>query len=88
MTKFLCSAMFIVAVLTMPVITYAQEQQSAPQGVEAAVQDPSVKHAGRYVDEFAFRLNEGNVARPTMDRLESMVEGSAGKRLTYKDLIQ
>jgi transposase-like protein len=46
------------------------------------------KHTGRYVDEFAFRLNEGNVARPTMDRLESMVEGSAGKRLTYKDLIQ
>jgi transposase-like protein len=40
------------------------------------------------VDEFAFRLNEGNVQRPTMDRLESMVEGSAGKRLTYKDLIQ
>jgi hypothetical protein len=46
------------------------------------------KHTGRYVDEFAFRLNEGNVQRPTMDRLESMVEGSAGKRLTYKDLIQ
>jgi transposase-like protein len=45
------------------------------------------KHTGRCVDEFAFRLNEGNVARPTMDRLESMVEGSAGKRLTYKDLI-
>jgi hypothetical protein len=46
------------------------------------------KHTGRYVDEFSFRLNEGNVERPTMDRLESMVEGSAGKRLTYKDLIQ
>ena len=37
---------------------------------------------------FAFRLNEGRIGRPTMDRLESMVEGSAGKRLTYKDLIQ
>ena len=35
-----------------------------------------------------YTVTEGNVARPTMDRLESMVEGSAGKRLTYKDLIQ
>jgi hypothetical protein len=46
------------------------------------------KHTGRYVDEFAFRLNEGDVARPSMDRIDSMVKGSAGKRLTYKDLIQ
>jgi transposase-like protein len=47
----------------------------------------SKKHLGRYVDEFAFRLNEGNVARHTLDRLDSFVSGVAGKRLTYKTLI-
>lgn len=42
---------------------------------------------GRYVDEFAFRLNDGNVARHTLDRLGSFIDGVAGKRLTYKALI-
>jgi transposase-like protein len=46
------------------------------------------KHTGRYVDEFAFRLNDGNVARPTLDRLDSFIDGMADKRLTYKALIQ
>ena len=46
----------------------------------------SKKHLGRYVDEFAFRLNEGNVARHTLDRLDSLVDAVAGKRLTYKAL--
>ncbi len=46
------------------------------------------KHTDRYVDEFAFRLNDGNVQRPTMARLDSFVDGMAQKRLTYKDLIQ
>jgi hypothetical protein len=41
----------------------------------------------RYVDEFAFRLNEGNVKRHTTQRIDSFVDGTAGKRLTYKDLI-
>ena len=40
-----------------------------------------------YVDEFAFRLNDGNVKRHTLDRLNSFVDGVAGKRLTYKALI-
>lgn len=47
----------------------------------------SPKHLGRYVDEFAFRLNEGNVARHTLDRLDSFIVNVAGKRLTYKALI-
>jgi transposase-like protein len=48
----------------------------------------SVKHLDRYVDEFAFRLNEGNVKNHTMTRLDSFVRGASGKRLTYKALIQ
>ena len=37
----------------------------------------------------AFRLNEGNVARHTLDRLDSfiVIVNEAGKRLTYKALI-
>lgn len=44
------------------------------------------KHLGRYVDEFAFRFNEGDVKRHTMQRLDSFIDGVAGKRLTYKAL--
>jgi len=32
-------------------------------------------------------LNKGNVARHTLQRLESFVDGTPGRRLTYKDLI-
>lgn len=38
-------------------------------------------------DEFAFRLNEGDVKRHTIQRLDSFIDGVAGKRLTYKALI-
>jgi transposase-like protein len=47
----------------------------------------SPDHLRRYVDEFTFRLNDGNVARHTVTRLESFIAGTAGKRLTYKALI-
>ena len=46
----------------------------------------SAKHMARYVDEFTFRLNQGSVTRHTMERLESLVQGTVGKRLTYQRL--
>ena len=58
------------------------------RGLVGVYHHVSPKHLGRYVDEFAFRLNEGNVKNHTMTRLDSMVGGSSGKRLTYKGLIQ
>jgi transposase-like protein len=48
----------------------------------------SPKHLERYVDEFSFRLNDGNVKHHTLTRLDSLVGGTVGKRLTYKGLIQ
>src|ERR1039458_3474135 len=48
----------------------------------------SPDHLSRYVDEFTFRLNDGNVRRHTVARLDSMIDGTAGKRLTYKDLVE
>ena len=46
----------------------------------------SAKHLARYVNEFSYRLNEGNVRRDTIDRLESIIRASTGKRLTYAAL--
>jgi len=57
------------------------------RGIYGTFHHVSEKHLGRYVNEFTFRLNEGNVARHTLDRLDSFVAGAAGKRLTYKALI-
>jgi transposase-like protein len=57
------------------------------RGLIGVYHHASPKHLGRYVDEFAFRLNEGNVARHTLERLDSFVTRVAGKRLTYKALI-
>ena len=57
------------------------------RGIVGTFHHVSEKHLGRNVDEFTFRLNEGNVERHTLDRLDSFVDGVAGKRLTYKALI-
>lgn len=35
-----------------------------------------------------WRLNDGNVKRHTLNRLDSFVDGMAQKRLTYKGLTQ
>jgi transposase-like protein len=58
------------------------------RGLIGVYHHASPKHLGRYVDEFAFRLNEGSVKHHTLARLESLVGATAGKRLTYKTLIQ
>ena len=41
---------------------------------------------GRYVDEFAYRLNEGNVRVHTMDRIDALIGKTLGVRLTYANL--
>jgi transposase-like protein len=48
----------------------------------------SAKHLARYVDEVAFRLNAGDVANHTLERLDSFIASVDGKRLTYARLIQ
>jgi hypothetical protein len=57
------------------------------RGIYGTWHQVSVKHLDRYVDEVAFRLNAGNVERHTLDRLDSFVDGTDGKRLTYARLI-
>ena len=58
------------------------------RGLIGVYHHASPKHLGRYVDEFAFRLNEGNVKNHTLTRLDSFVDGAAGRRLTYRALIK
>lgn len=57
------------------------------RGIHGVYHHASAKHLFRYVDEFTFRLNEGNVARHTFARLDSFIDGIKGKRLTYERLI-
>ncbi len=56
------------------------------RGVYGVYHQISTKHLARYVDEFTFRLNDGDVARHTLGRLDSFVGAIVGKRLTYKGL--
>ena len=46
----------------------------------------SKKHLHRYIDEFSFRLDKGNCAIDTIDRVRSLVQNSQHKRLTYEKL--
>jgi transposase-like protein len=45
------------------------------------------KHIDRYLGEFCFRLNGGNVKNHTLERIDSMISGFSGNRLSYKMLI-
>ena len=56
------------------------------RGLHGVYHHASKKHLARYVDEFTFRLNEGNVARHTLERLDSFVGAISGHRITYKEL--
>lgn len=47
----------------------------------------SPKHLERYVNEAAFRLNEGNCEIDTIERMEAFARSVHGKRLRYRDLI-
>jgi len=57
------------------------------RGLHGVYHHASRKHMHRYVDEFSWRLNAGNVARHTTERLDSFVAVVTGRRITYKKLI-
>jgi len=58
------------------------------RGIYGVYHHASKKHLGRYVNEFSFRLNDGNVERHTLSRIESFVEMTARKRLTYAEFTK
>ena len=57
------------------------------RGIEGTFHQVSTKHLDRYVNEFSFRLNEGNCQVDTKDRMDALFGAMVGKRLTYKELI-
>ncbi len=58
------------------------------RGVYGVYHHVSEKHLARYVNEFTFRLNEGNVKNHTLERLDSLVTACVGPRITYAELIE
>lgn len=48
----------------------------------------SVKHLQRYIDEFSYRLNEGNCKIHTLDRIDALIGKTSGVRLTYANLTR
>ena len=56
------------------------------RGLHGVYHHASEKHLGHYVDEFTFRLNDGNVKRHTLDRLASFIDLTVGHHITYKEL--
>ena len=55
------------------------------RGIHGTYHQMSVKHLGRYVDEFAGRHNQREA--DTMDQMGAMVRGLEGKRLRYRELV-
>jgi transposase-like protein len=56
------------------------------RGLHGTYHRASEKHLVRYVDEFTFRLNDGDVKRHTLERLDSLVSASIGPRIAFKEL--
>lgn len=56
------------------------------RGLHGVYHHASEKHLARYIDEFTFRLNDGNVKRHTIERLDSLVNLTVGRHITYKEL--
>ncbi|WOV90168.1 MAG: IS1595 family transposase [Candidatus Zeuxoniibacter abyssi] len=46
----------------------------------------SRKRLAHYVNEFVFRLNDGNVRHHTWERINSLCDMAVGNRITYKEL--
>jgi len=57
------------------------------RGLHGVYHHASEKHLARYVNEFAFRLNAGNVKEHVLIRLNALVDSTVGKRLSYAELI-
>ncbi len=56
------------------------------RGLYGVYHHVSIKHLDRYLDEFTFRLNQGACEHHTMARIDAMLSGAVGRRITYADL--
>ena len=58
------------------------------RGYNGVYHNWSVKHMARYVNEFAFRLNEGACGIDTERRMDALFARMPGKTMTYRQLTQ
>lgn len=58
---------------------------SVKRGFYGVYHQFSEKHLQRYVSEFTYRLNEGNVIGHTMDRIDALLGMAISKRIIYED---
>ncbi len=58
------------------------------RGYNGVYHNWSRKHCQQYVNEFAFRLNEGNCDVGTQDRLDTLFSRMSGKTITYGELTR
>ena len=56
------------------------------RGIHGTFHHISVKHLDGYVNEFVFRLNEGNVQIDTTDRMNAVARNMDNTRITYAEL--
>ena len=56
------------------------------RGLHGVYHHASKKHLSRYVNEFTFRLNDGNVTRHTLQRMDSLTQAMFNNHITYKEL--
>ena len=57
------------------------------RGISGTYHHISIKHLPHYLNEFTFRLNEGNVDVHVLDRLDSTLSKVEGRELPYKELV-
>lgn len=57
------------------------------RGLDGVFHSVSVKHLQRYVGEFMYRLNEGNVTNHVWDRLDALFVKAFTQRIEYSRLI-
>ena len=59
------------------------------RGMRGTYQHCGAQHLQRYLDEFDFRYsNRSALGVDDTDRAERAIKGAAGKRLTYRHLVQ
>ena len=55
------------------------------RGYSSTYHNWSMKHCRAYLNELAFRLNDGSCERDHQDRLDSLFSRMTGKTITYKE---